>query len=137
MQLVRIVDDGRIMALGTYQWAQVPTMDDYHALAQVWGAYVDVNIGNAQRLNDQVNRNIMDLAHSMKAQGVGTATQDAGAYRVAVLALILALAVLVGLVVALRNDEGSGVWAGSGILLGGLLVWALAEVTRRRGRHTA
>jgi hypothetical protein len=68
----------------------------------------------------------------------GTATtQDAGSYRVAVLALVIALAVLAGLVVTARYDETSGVWVGSGILLGGLLVWALAEVTRRRGRHTA
>jgi hypothetical protein len=71
------------------------------------------------------------------ADAAGAATQDAGSYRVAVLALVLALAVLVGIVVALRTDQLSGVWVGSGILLGGLLVWALAEVTRRRGRHTA
>jgi hypothetical protein len=133
MELVRIIEDGRIMALGTYQWTQVPTIDDYNAQAQVWGAYTEVGIGDAQRLNDQVNRNITDLAHSLTANGVGAGTSAAtfGTRQLATLALLVAVAVLVGLVVFLRGDTtATAAYAGGGTLLGGLLVLVLAHVVR-------
>lgn len=129
MQLVRIVDDGRIMALGTYQWSQVPTMEDYAALSLVWGPYTDVNIAEGQRLNDQVNRNIADLAHSAS---VNTSSQGLAyeAHRLALLALIVALAVLVGALVAVRSDSATGVYAAGGVLLGGLVVWVIVRGAR-------
>lgn len=132
MELVRITDDGRIMALGTYQWAQVPTMDDYNALAQVWGAYTDVNIHDAQRLNDQVNRNITDLAHSL---AVNTPAPTTAVTWPAHLALLLALALLVGLVVALVLDARDGVISGAGVLVGGIISLTLAVARRSSSRH--
>ena len=66
MEIIRIVDDGRIMVVGTYQFAQVPDMERYGALAQIWGTYKDVGVQDAQRMHDQVNQNLSDLYASLR-----------------------------------------------------------------------
>ena len=68
MKLIRIVQDGRIIAVSTYQFDQVPDMDQYNALATIWGPYVDVDIVTADRIHDRVNISITNAAANFAGQ---------------------------------------------------------------------
>jgi hypothetical protein len=145
MNIIRIIEDGRLILVGTYQFQTIATMDDYNALAQLWGAYQDMGIGDAQRVNDQVNKNISDWAHSMAVNIpplLPPTTQTASAQntrQVALVAFILSLAELVGLTVALRGNGASddvAAYAGGGTLLGGLLVYVVAGLAGWR-KHSS
>jgi hypothetical protein len=122
MKLIRIIEDGRIIAVGTYQFAQVPTMEDYGALSQIYGPYQDMNIYDAQRVNDQVNRNIQDAAHSADVNASQLSWQT-------VAALSLAVAILVALVLGLVLTTRDGVVGGVAVLVG-VVVAQLARARR-------
>jgi hypothetical protein len=54
------------------------------------------------------------------------------AQRLASLALIVAVAVLLAIVVAARTDESDGVYTGVGALVSGLLAWITSQIRTRR-----
>jgi hypothetical protein len=142
MQIIRVIEDGRLILVGTYQFSQIATMDDYNALAQIWGAYQDMSIGDAQRLNDQINRNITDWAHSMAVNIPPLLPPSSNAYEgktrtLALLGLVLGLAVLVAFGVDLNtSDEADAAYAGSGVLVGGFtLLLATLRDALKEARH--
>lgn len=143
MKLIRIVDDGRIMAVGTYQFAQIPTWEEYNAQALIWGHYIDMSVQDADRIHNQVNRNINDLAGSLdqfipELPPPSSSSLAYEAHRLALLALIVALAVLVGGVTTWRSGDLEGTYAGAGVLLGGLVVWGIVRGWRYlQGRRAA
>lgn len=70
MKLIRISDDGRIFAVGNFTFDQIADMDHVNALLPLTGPWVDVDIVTAQRIHDVVNSHLVNLAASLKGQGL-------------------------------------------------------------------